>query len=425
MPTARFDASAPHPRAARWPVVALALALLGASFWGAWRQSGALAAVETARTLTPAASQWTTGPGASLDLGAVTAPVDGVVRVEACGRDRAPEGVRVSVRVGGGALTTAPLTDEGSFSPRCVTAHRRVARGGRAAVSLTAASPASITEVVLRAGGALGPRAAWPTLSLIAALALIVFAPTLLRRRPPSPEVADDAAPYREVPREEPFEPPPPVPLALRWNPLVIVALALFVPQVAAVLASLAVHGGAQRVLAGLAAQHVAMVALSAWLLGAFSRDGFEAAGFGPVAPRWLGRAVVCAAGLVVFAAAVSAGLDVRDSPLARELARAPMRAVIAWASLGAPLSEEMLYRGAIYASFSRRGPQAAALAQAAIFTAMHAMQLQGALLGLAPIAAVGLVNGWLRWRTNGLVAPWLVHTLYNGALVASVIASP
>jgi membrane protease YdiL (CAAX protease family) len=59
----------------------------------------------------------------------------------------------------------------------------------------------------------------------------------------------------------------------------------------------------------------------------------------------------------------------------------------------------------------------------ALFFTAMHAMQLQGAWLGLVPIAAVGLVNGWLRWTTRGVVVPWAVHTLYNGALALAALA--
>jgi membrane protease YdiL (CAAX protease family) len=52
----------------------------------------------------------------------------------------------------------------------------------------------------------------------------------------------------------------------------------------------------------------------------------------------------------------------------------------------------------------------------------MHAQQLEGAWLGLLPIGLLALANGWLRVRTRGLSAPWLVHTAYNAALVFSVL---
>jgi membrane protease YdiL (CAAX protease family) len=57
------------------------------------------------------------------------------------------------------------------------------------------------------------------------------------------------------------------------------------------------------------------------------------------------------------------------------------------------------------------------------VFVAVHAMQLEGAWLGLVPIAAVGLTNGVLRWRTRGLVVPWAVHTLYNAVLALTALA--
>jgi membrane protease YdiL (CAAX protease family) len=63
-------------------------------------------------------------------------------------------------------------------------------------------------------------------------------------------------------------------------------------------------------------------------------------------------------------------------------------------------------------------------LGQGLLFAGAHAMQLQGALVGLVPILGVGLAAGFWRARTGGLAAPWVVHAVYNGTLVLSVFAS-
>ena len=56
-------------------------------------------------------------------------------------------------------------------------------------------------------------------------------------------------------------------------------------------------------------------------------------------------------------------------------------------------------------------------LVSALVFTAAHGMQLTGALVGLVPIASVGLANGILRAKTGGITQSWIVHCAYNGAL--------
>ena len=72
-----------------------------------------------------------------------------------------------------------------------------------------------------------------------------------------------------------------------------------------------------------------------------------------------------------------------------------------------------------------RLGSTRAIFLQAVVFTLPHALQLRGALWGLIPIAALGLTNGWLRRASGGLAAPWLLHSIYNGALIAaSLLAS-
>lgn len=409
MPAARFVGSLLRRGAARWAMVTTAVVLIALSFRGAWSHTAALATLERSRTVAPREAQWSTGQPRRFSLGRVTVPVGGVVRIEACGRASAPRGVSLSLVRASGPTVTVALSVDGSFSPRCLVGHHRALHGGDFDASITAHSPRELTEVEVRTGGFLGLRALWPLVLFALGLAMVVFASTLSRRETRTADPTDD----RHT-----------VELAERANPLVIVALALVLPQVGAAVGAFVSGDMALKMLASLAGQHVALVIVSLVCLGGWRDGGLERMGLRPISWRWAGIAVLSALGLVALAAGVSVGLDVRDTPLARELSRAPMRVVIAWASFGAPLSEELLYRGVLLATFSRVGPRSAVLAQAVIFTAMHAVQLQGAWLGLVPIAAVGLVNGWLRWKSDSLVAPWIVHTVYNGALVASAITS-
>jgi membrane protease YdiL (CAAX protease family) len=181
---------------------------------------------------------------------------------------------------------------------------------------------------------------------------------------------------------------------------------------------------GASGLLASVFAQHAVLLVASAALLrvGGAGRAQWLP-GFGSVSPRARVELTALAGALLLAAWAVSRGLgDVSESPLAAALEVVSNRYVIAYTALLAPLAEELFFRGALQASLGRERPAAGVVASGAVFTALHAQQLQGAWLGLVPIALLALANGWLRLRTRGLTAPWLVHTLYNGALVLSVL---
>jgi len=88
-------------------------------------------------------------------------------------------------------------------------------------------------------------------------------------------------------------------------------------------------------------------------------------------------------------------------------------------------LTEEILFRGLIAGSLSRRLPILwANLAQAFIFLLPHLLILyvMPEAWGLMPLVFVGaLVIGWLRIKSGSIIGPWLMHASANVTMALSV----
>lgn len=108
---------------------------------------------------------------------------------------------------------------------------------------------------------------------------------------------------------------------------------------------------------------------------------------------------------------------------VARDLA--PAIAVIrtdAWPAaflaiaIGAPLAEEVVFRGFLFAALasSRLGLVGAALVSTLGWTVLHAGY---SVLGLIEVFVIGLYFCWLLVRTGSLWVPLACHALYNAAL--------
>jgi membrane protease YdiL (CAAX protease family) len=108
----------------------------------------------------------------------------------------------------------------------------------------------------------------------------------------------------------------------------------------------------------------------------------------------------------------------------AEQIAASPDRVVVALfvvlAVAVAPVAEEVFFRGMLYNALRRRLPvPLAVILQAAVFGLLHAY---------APVYAVGVVvlgvalGVVYEWRRT-LLAPILLHTLYNAAVVAIALA--
>jgi uncharacterized protein len=84
---------------------------------------------------------------------------------------------------------------------------------------------------------------------------------------------------------------------------------------------------------------------------------------------------------------------------------------------IGAPLSEELLFRGFLLSALarSRLGFAGAALVTTALWTALHAGY---SVAGILEVFLIGLFLSWLLWRTGSLRVPIFCHALYNSLIV-------
>jgi membrane protease YdiL (CAAX protease family) len=84
---------------------------------------------------------------------------------------------------------------------------------------------------------------------------------------------------------------------------------------------------------------------------------------------------------------------------------------------VGAPLSEELLFRGFLQSALarSRLGFVGASLISTAMWTALHASYTP---FGIAQVFLIGLFFCWLLWRTGSLWVAIFCHALYNSLVV-------
>lgn len=82
----------------------------------------------------------------------------------------------------------------------------------------------------------------------------------------------------------------------------------------------------------------------------------------------------------------------------------------------GAPLSEELAFRGFLLSALSqtRLGFAGAAVISTVAWTALHAGYSAA---GMIEVTAIGFYFAWLMWRTGNLWLPILCHAVYNGSL--------
>lgn len=416
--------------------------MLVLSLVGAIRGVRGLDALESALPVDPPAQEaWSTDfeHRQVFALGRWVVPAQGSLRVTACARERAPERLRVQVidlrdpsspRV---SPTEPPLSREAATSSRCATGVWRAPHRRPVMARLVAAGdrPPALESLEVRVGGSIGPHNAWPLPLLVLALVLMVMAPTW------SASLAgrdDDDIPaalgYRELhamPEDGRQSHAPayyaPAVMLGRAGPLLALVGMLGVIMAAQVPAVVLGTQGVG-ILASVLVQHALFVAVSAVMLGALrTRDLRGVLELRALPLAWVGRSVLTGLGLLAVALVVGVLLrDPGDSPMGRAIESTPVRYVIAYTALLAPLPEELFYRGVLVNAFRELGATLQVVIAAAVFAGMHAMQLRGAWLGLVPIALLGLVNGYLRVRTRRLVAPWIVHTVYNGMLASSVV---
>jgi membrane protease YdiL (CAAX protease family) len=79
---------------------------------------------------------------------------------------------------------------------------------------------------------------------------------------------------------------------------------------------------------------------------------------------------------------------------------------------------EEVIYRGVfMYALEAALGTWPAFVLQAVFFGLLHLQGFPSGPYGMLLAGVVGLVLGFLRLRTHGMLAPWLTHAVANGLM--------
>ena len=87
---------------------------------------------------------------------------------------------------------------------------------------------------------------------------------------------------------------------------------------------------------------------------------------------------------------------------------------------IGAPLSEELLFRGFLLSALakSRLGFWGAALIATALWTSLH---IGYTVVGILEVSIIGLFFSWLLWRTGSLRVAIFCHALYNSLIVLTL----
>lgn len=100
------------------------------------------------------------------------------------------------------------------------------------------------------------------------------------------------------------------------------------------------------------------------------------------------------------------------------ELARGPgWLLALGVVAVGAPLSEELLFRGFLLPALarSRMGFAGGALVTTTLWTTLH---YGYSVVGLLEVFATGLLFSWLLWRSGSLRVTILCHAVYNGLIM-------
>jgi membrane protease YdiL (CAAX protease family) len=93
-------------------------------------------------------------------------------------------------------------------------------------------------------------------------------------------------------------------------------------------------------------------------------------------------------------------------------------------AVVGAPIAEELVFRGLMYGVLraSPVGAVAGAVITAAAWAGVHA---QYTIYGMTAIFLIGLYLAWVREKTGSVLAPMVCHAIYNASVLAVLLLAP
>jgi len=181
---------------------------------------------------------------------------------------------------------------------------------------------------------------------------------------------------------------------------------------------------GGLRVVAVWQALMVVLTLLASSLFGGRVRDVL-ALRTAPGGWRTYAGAILAMAALQLFLAGVQHSLMRHDMltdlrPFVGLVGGPDWPLTAAVVGIGAPLSEELLFRGFLLAALAqtRLGFWGAALVSTLLWAGLHAGY---SIVGLAEVFAIGLFLSWVLWRTGSLRVAIFCHALYNSLILLAL----
>ncbi|MFN0070097.1 MAG: lysostaphin resistance A-like protein [Chloroflexota bacterium] len=142
---------------------------------------------------------------------------------------------------------------------------------------------------------------------------------------------------------------------------------------------------------------------------------GFDRQRIGPDIVRGLGYGVLAFIVSAVLQAVLDAAgvrqTQLRELAWIRELDLSGFLLVLVLGAVGAPLAEELYFRGYVFASYLReKGPVLAYVLSGVVFASLHLNKE-----ALLPIFILGMMLAWMYRRSNSVIPPMVAHALNNG----------
>lgn len=242
---------------------------------------------------------------------------------------------------------------------------------------------------------------------------------------PPPSQPRDRAGLFGGSPAYRPRTNWPLVPAIVASAGIVVVAMSAgMTGSLAATPADPADRGdGAGPFVAALAASQVAAIVVTLLAARAFDSRVAHVLALAPPRQGWMVYPAAMALMLAIFGTYSLAVWVAAPGVVVKDLApfAALMRSDAWWVALlaigiGAPLMEELLFRGFLLSALAKNriGFAAGSVVTTAAWTGLHASY---SVLGLFEVFAVGLFFSWLLWRTGSLRVPIFCHAAYNSAI--------
>jgi len=168
--------------------------------------------------------------------------------------------------------------------------------------------------------------------------------------------------------------------------------------------------------------QQLIMIGLAVWAAYAHGGDVVDALALRAPAQGW--RAYVGCIGLYLLAVIVMGAALHYLQPGSNDADTDPFKKLLtspyAWAAMllvgvGAPLSEELLFRGYLFRWIAQTplGVVGAAVGSSAFFSLMHSYSV----IGMTQVFVIGMIFSWILVRTGSLRVTMLIHAIYNSVL--------